>query len=88
MTILEFLKTYSDFGWAGVVLFLLWMVFTGRLVPRGHVEQLIAIWQKSYEISEEARKQQGELIKDAVEAVETAADVVRALRQPPGRGGR
>lgn len=90
MTVLEFLKTFGDFGWAGLVLALAWMVFTGRLVPRGHVEQLLAIWQKAYEISEESRKQQGELIKDAVEAVETSAEIVKALRDAPrtGQGGR
>lgn len=90
MTFGEFISKFGDLGWAGVVLALAWMVFTGRLVPRGHVEQLLAIWQKAYEISEKSREQQGELIKDAVEAVETSAEIVKALRDAPrgSRGGQ
>lgn len=84
MTVLEFITQYRDFGFAGVLLGVIWMILTGRLVPRAQVERLLSIWQKSYEISEEARKQQAELMKDSVEAVNTAADVVRSLRQAGG----
>lgn len=85
MTFMEFISRFGDLGWAGVVLALLWMVFSGRLVPRSQVDQLLAIWQKAYEISEESRKQQAELMKDSVEAVNTAADVVRSLRKAGGK---
>lgn len=85
MTVIEFIGQYRDIGYAGIVLALGWMVFTGRLVPRSQVDQLLAIWQKAYEISEESRKQQAELMKDSVEAVNTAADVVRSLRQAGGK---
>ncbi len=86
MTVIEFIGQYRDIGYGGVVLSLLWMLFTGRLVPRSQVNALLAIWQKAYEISEESRKQQAELMKDSVEAVNTAADVVRSIRDAGRRG--
>lgn len=85
MTVLEFIGQYRDIGYAGLVSVFFILVFTGRLVPRSQVEQLLAIWQRAYEISEESRKQQAELMKDSVEAVNTAADVVRSLRQSGGK---
>lgn len=85
MTVLEFIGQYRDFGFAGILLGVVWMILSGRLVPRTQVEALLAIWQRAYEISEESRKQQAELMKDSVEAVNTAADVVRSLRQAGGR---
>lgn len=85
MTVLEFIGQYRDFGFAGALVGVVWMILSGRLVPRSQVEALLAIWQKAYEISEESRKQQAELMKDSVEAVNTAADVVRSLRQAGGK---
>lgn len=85
MTVLDFITQYRDIGYAGLTSVFFILVFTGRLVPKSQVEQLLAIWQKAYEISEESRKQQAELMKDSVEAVNTAADVVRSLRQAGGK---
>lgn len=86
MTVLEFIGQYKDIGYAGLVSVFFILVFTGRLVPRSQVNQLLAIWQKAYEISEESRKQQAELMKDSVEAVNTAADVVRSIRDAGSEG--
>ncbi len=85
MTVLEFIGQYRDIGYAGLVSVFFILVFTGRLVPRSQVDQLLAIWQRAYEISEESRKQQAELMKDSVEAVNTAADVVRSIRDAGGK---
>lgn len=85
MTVLEFIGQYKDIGFAGLVSVFFILVFTGRLVPRSQVNQLLAIWQRAYEISEESRKQQAELMKDSVEAVNTAADVVRSIRDAGGK---
>ncbi len=84
MTVLEFVAQYRDFGFGGVILGVIWMILTGRLVPRSQVERLLSIWERSYSISEEARKQQAEVIKDSVEAVNTAADMVRSIRRAGG----
>lgn len=85
MNALDFIVQYRDIGYGGLTILFFLLVFTGRLVPRSQVDQLLAIWQKAYEISEESRKQQAELMKDSVEAVNTAADVVRSLRKAGGR---
>ncbi len=85
MSVLDFIVQYRDIGFAGLVSVFFILVFTGRLVPRSQVDQLLAIWQRAYEISEESRKQQAELMKDSVEAVNTAADVVRSIREAGGK---
>lgn len=85
MTILEFIVQYRDIGMGGLIALFVLLVFTGKLVPQSQVQRLLDIWQKAYEISEESRKQQAELMKDSVEAVNTAADMVRALRQAGGK---
>lgn len=85
MTVIEFVGQYRDFGYGGVILSVIYLILTGKLIPQSQVERLLAIWQKAYEISEESRKQQAELMKDSVEAVNTAADVVRSLRKAGGK---
>lgn len=85
MTVLDFIVQYRDVGMGGLIALFVLLIFTGKLVPRSQVEALLSIWQKAYEISEESRKQQAELMKDSVEAVNTAADVVRSLRQAGGK---
>lgn len=85
MTVLEFIVQYRDIGMGGLIVLFVLLIFTGKLVPQSQVQKLLDIWQRAYEISEESRKQQGELIKDAVEAVNTAADVVQSLRKAGGK---
>jgi len=85
MSVLDFIVQYRDIGYGGLTILFFMLVFTGKLVPQSQVERLLAIWQRAYEISEESRKQQAELMKDSVEAVNTAADVVRSLRKAGGK---
>jgi len=85
MTALDFIIQYRDIGYGGLTVLFFMLVFTGQLIPKGQVERLLSIWQRAYEISEESRKQQAELMKDSVEAVNTAADVVRSLRKAGGK---
>ena len=85
MTVLDFIVQYRGVGMGGLIALFVLLIFPGKLVPRSQVEALLSIWQKAYEISEESRKQQAELMKDSVEAVNTAADVVRSLRQAGGK---
>lgn len=87
MTALDFIVQYRDIGFGGLITIFVVLVFTGKLVPQSQVQKLLDIWQKAYEISEESRKQQAELMKDSVEAVNTAADVVRSIRDA-GSGGK
>lgn len=87
MSVLEFIVEYRDIGLGGLVVLFVMLIFFGKLVPQSQVQRLLDIWQKAYEISEESRKQQAELMKDSVEAVNTAADVVRSIRDA-GRGDR
>ncbi len=92
MTVLDFIVQYRDVGLGGLVVLFVVLIFMGKLVPQSQVQRLLDIWQRAYEISEESRKQQAELMKDSVEAVNTAADVVRSLREAgrdrPGQGGK
>lgn len=85
MNALDFIVQYRDIGYGGLTILFFMLVFTGKLVPQSQVQKLLDIWQRAYEISEESRKQQAELMKDSVEAVNTAADVVRSLRQAGGK---
>ncbi len=85
MTVLDFIIQYRDIGFGGLLAVVFIMIVTGRLVPRSQVNALLAIWQKSYEISEQARKEQAELMKDSVEAVNTAAGVFRSIRKAGGK---
>jgi hypothetical protein len=85
VTAIEFIAQYRDIGYGGLLSVFVLLVFTGKLVPMSQVQKLLDIWQKAYEISEESRKQQAELMKESVEAVNTAADVVRSIRPPRGK---
>jgi hypothetical protein len=87
MSVLDFIVEYRDIGLGGLLALFVMLVFFGKLVPQSQVQRLLDIWQRAYEISEESRKQQAELMKDSVEAVNTAADVVRSIRDA-GSGGK
>lgn len=86
MGVLDFIVEYRDIGLGGLVALFVMLIFFGKLVPQSQVQKLLDIWQKAYEISEESRKQQAELMKDSVEAVNTAADVVRSIRDAGSEG--
>ncbi len=85
MTVLDFIVQYKDIGLGGLVVLFVLLIFTGYLVPRSQVRALLSVWEKSYTISEEARKQQAEVIKDSVEAVNTAAEMVKSIRKAGGK---
>lgn len=86
MSALDFVVQYRDIGYGGLLAVVVGLILTGRLIPQAQVERLLSIWQKAYEISEESRKQQAELMKDSVEAVNTAADMVRSIRDAGSEG--
>lgn len=90
---MEVLGIFANFGWAGVAAAVAWMVYTGRLVPGKVVDRIVKqseanaeIWERAYQMSEEARKQQAGIVHDSVEAVRTTEHVVRALNEAAGGG--
>lgn len=86
MSVLDFIVEYKDVGMGGLNVLFVLLVFFGKLVPQSQVQKLLDIWQRAYQISEESRKQQAELMKDSVEAVNTAADMVRSIRDAGSEG--
>lgn len=81
----ELLKT---FGWGGVILFAVWLVFTGRLIPKSVVDRVLLQaaeetqrWRTAFEQSEAARSKDRETTMKALESTQTTASVMRAFNE-------
>lgn len=84
MEIMEFLRAYAEIGWALFAVLFVLLIFFGLLVPRAQVRALVAIWEKAYQKSEEARAQQATMMEKQATAVEEMAEIVRNARRGPG----
>lgn len=74
----------SGFGWGGVVAASVWLILTGRIVPKSVVEQVTdlaakeaLLWKAAFDKSEEARIKERELLDKAIAATQATAAVVR-----------
>lgn len=75
-------------GWGGLIAIAVWLMFTGRLLPRSTVDLLLlkageeaARWREAYENSEKARELDRQTAMKALEGTQTTAHVVKALTE-------
>lgn len=75
-------------GLASLVSATLWLIFTGRLVPRSVVDAMTAqatatveMWRNAYDKSEAARIEERKLVDKAIESAHATASVVRAFTE-------
>lgn len=73
-------------GWGGIVAFGVWLIFTGRLIPRSVVDKIlqqagddVQKWRTAYDRSELARAKDREATMRALEGTQTAVHVIKAL---------
>lgn len=78
----------SAFGWGGIVVLAVWLIFTGRLIPRSTVDKVLqqageeaARWRQAYENSEAARALDRQTAMKALEGTQTTTHVVKALTE-------
>ncbi|MFD6094701.1 hypothetical protein ACFVWN_01310 [Nocardiopsis flavescens] len=88
------LLPWSDLGLAGLVSVGVWMIMTGRLVPRGTVDELLRPrderlrdMQAAYERSEEANAVKDKQIGELLENSRISVQVLQALRDATSTDG-
>lgn len=86
-------------GAVTVLLAVLWMVFTGRLVPRQTVDDILANhadrladkrtqiseWREAHRISEAAREKQDGALREALEVAKAAEQALSGFRAAADR---
>lgn len=84
----DFIAILSTFGWGGVIVIAVLLIYTGRLVPKSLVDALTtqaakeaAQWKQAYDNSEEARRIERDLVRKALESTEATAKLVRAFNE-------
>lgn len=75
-------------GLASLVTATLWLIFTGRLVPKSVVDQVTVLaakeaemWRTAFDKSEAARLEERRLVDKAIESAQATANVVRAFTE-------
>ena len=75
-------------GWGGIVALAVWLIFTGRLIPRATVDKVLqqagdeaSRWRQAYENSEAARTLDRQTAMKALEGTQTTTAVVKALNE-------
>lgn len=85
----EFLKgippeIFTGGGFASLVFLSVWLIFTGRLVPRSTHEETRSdrdAWRTAFETSEQARQKQAEQLDDLLESAKATERLMTAIQQ-------
>lgn len=77
-------------GFASLVFLCVWLIMTGRLVPRStHQETRVDrdSWRKAFEDAEAARRVQAEQLDDLLESAKATEKIMTALHETLKRRG-
>lgn len=96
MELVEFVKGLSvgDIGFPGLLSLAIYLILSGRLVPRSVVEDVRAdrdervkaaledrdTWKDAYQISEAGRDKQGTILSDLLEYAKTTDKFIQAFQ--------
>lgn len=81
---MDFVTILSSFGWGGVIVIAVLLIFTGRLLPKSVVDAITSQaakeaeqWRIAFEKSEQARLETQHLLTKSIEVTEATARVVK-----------
>ena len=75
---------------AAVVVGVVWLVLTGRLVPRSHIEDLVRdrdLWKEAYWRTQAVNDAQTEQVRELMKTMDTTNKVLKAIPPTPNEAG-